>query len=482
MRMCKMKNSNLCLLIASLLVLTFAACDDYLDVKPEDKFLESQVYSTVEGVYSALNGIYLNLSNQNIYGRDLTMGTVEFLAQLYRASEQHTHYTVRTYQYQDMDNKASFEKIWKSAYAEILNINVFIQNINISDVLSSEKKKLLKGEALGLRAMYHFDMLRLFGPVYSKKPGALSIPYYSRATTALQDLYPASAVIDSVLKDVELAESLLENDPVRTKGGAEEMNGDDEDFYKLRKYRMNYFALRALKARILLYKGDKSSALVCARSVINEASEWFTWVNVSDVNALSDPDRIFYDEVLFGFSNNKLYNIQREVFDEEITDGKIYAPLTERLEELFENNLKKDYRATKTWMYPLAGKKDYRTFFKYAETSNTTLLRRYYQPLIRISEMYLIAAECETSSSDAIDYLNILRFNRGINDLAASVDVPVAIKKEYMKEFYGEGQLFFYYKRVNEPMLPDGGSSKDITMTEEKYVVPLPDSEIKYRN
>ena len=51
-----------------------------------------------------------------------------------------------------------------------------------------------------------------------------------------------------------------------------------------------------------------------------------------------------------------------------------------------------------------------------------------------------------------------------------------------MKEFFGEGQLFYYYKRLNVSTIPAGDDSGDVTMNEAKYKFPLPDSETDYRN
>ena len=55
---------------------------------------------------------------------------------------------------------------------------------------------------------------------------------------------------------------------------------------------------------------------------------------------------------------------------------------------------------------------------------------------------------------------------------------------EYRREFFGEGQLFFYYKRLNEERIPDAVSDweNEVRMTKTEYVVPLPESEIKYRD
>jgi hypothetical protein len=52
------------------------------------------------------------------------------------------------------------------------------------------------------------------------------------------------------------------------------------------------------------------------------------------------------------------------------------------------------------------------------------------------------------------------------------------IAKEYIKEFYAEGQLFFYYKRLGTLPVPRSA----VTMTAQTYVFPLPDNEIEFGN
>ncbi len=95
--------------------------------------------------------------------------------------------------------------------------------------------------------------------------------------------------------------------------------------------------------------------------------------------------------------------------------------------------------------------------------------------------MYYILAETETNSTAALAYLNQVRLNRGLTALTSTATLDDEIKKEYQKEFYGEGQLFFYYKRRNLTLIPSGISTSNITMTKAKYVVPLPASETDYR-
>ena len=99
------------------------------------------------------------------------------------------------------------------------------------------------------------------------------------------------------------------------------------------------------------------------------------------------------------------------------------------------------------------------------------------QPLLRISEMYYIAAETEMDPNLALGYLNTVRFNRGLADLQPGTDINAELLKEYQKEFFGEGQLFFYYKRTNTQVIADGSGQDDYTndfMSDSYYVVPHP--------
>lgn len=98
--------------------------------------------------------------------------------------------------------------------------------------------------------------------------------------------------------------------------------------------------------------------------------------------------------------------------------------------------------------------------------------------------MYLIAAECAVSRTEAISYFNTLRHHRGFDagsDLSEIISEEILrneISKEYRKEFIGEGQWFFYCKRINRKELPNA----IVPFNENYYVLPLPDQEIEYGN
>ena len=56
------------------------------------------------------------------------------------------------------------------------------------------------------------------------------------------------------------------------------------------------------------------------------------------------------------------------------------------------------------------------------------------------------------------------------------------ILKEYRKEFFGEGQLFYYYKRLDQKIIADHDNVTLVDIETPGYVFPLPEAELELRN
>jgi hypothetical protein len=459
------------------------ACKKYLDVKPEDKILEEQVFTSRTGVNNALNGLYINMTKNNLYGDNLTLSTLDILAQRYNIGSSNKFYQMSIYGYGDKSSMDKIDEIWTNAYVTILNANAFVENVKkYKGVLDAASDSLFQGEVIGIRAMLHFDLLRLFGPVYNTPDSAkASIPYYQQSKTTINELLPANKVLDLVTADLARAEHLLQNDPVIAGGVLPGSLMDGGDFMRNRNYRMNYFAVKALQARVNLYRGNKAAALQAAQVLINNADK-FKWTTTANaLNEKINPDRIFSTEMIFGVQNTQLYSNYTNEFDPSLEDSKILAAIPGRLSTVFESN-ENDYRYNLNWVVPANGGKTYRTFYKYADVIDKTRPFRSTIPLIKISEMFYIAAEAATDQVQALAYLNTVRNNRGLLNLTASAALNKELQKEYQKEFFGEGQLFYYYKRNKITSIPNGSSgSGNITMSAANYVLPLPLSETQYR-
>jgi hypothetical protein len=480
---------SITLIIAGLTLLV--GCNKFLDIYPHDRFIEQQVLASEQTINATLNGIYMGMSNGSIYGATLNMTVMDCLAQLYDLSNiDHNYYEYGIYAYEQDKVKDMFESIWTSLYRQILYTNVFMDLLNRTSV-SILHKDILMGEAYALRAFFHFDLLRMFGPVHATNPNDTCIPYQASAAGQASAMLPANQIIERVLADLDSAALLLQNDPIR-RMGVDTTNLSDpiENFYINRNYRMNYFAVRALQARVNLWKGtdqSKAIALTAAKEVIEATAggrSVFPWVDHRALtganNIAQNRDRVFSSEIIFGIQNRTMYTIFDRFFSADLSVTSILCPNERRLEDVYEGQVQ-EYRFQYLWLF---GSQGLRTFHKYARPSNIPTARfAYLQSMIRISEMYYIAAECEPNPVDGLNYLNQAREARNLSvHIENTALLQDEIRKEYLKEFYGEGQMFFYYKRKNMSAIPNGNSNTGtVTMTQERYRLPIPLSEQQAR-
>ena len=456
-----------------------SACEDWLSVSPKSEVKYDDLFETRNGFKDQLTGIYTALCAPETYGLNVTGGAMDAVGQQYYMGYYQTggkYYAISRFEYEDAQSKAVFSEIWEKMYNAIANINILLKALEEhAGVLPVQAERIYKGEALGLRAFLHFDLLRMFGNSWTAGAAQPAIPYVKSISKEVTPLSTVSETIGFILGDLEEAAGLLAEDPLLTGESTDEWLGT-------RNFRFNYYAVKALSARVYLYKNDRENALRNAVEVIG--SEKFPWVKREQVTASKRENRdgLFVTECVFMLNNTLLDDITDEylrweeapnyknllVMDEDVLNGifeqSIYGTLDWRRTYYYEEH-DDDYFSTRLWQF-----------------NNMPEEYKNRQPLMRVSEMYLIAAECSANPREAVGYFNTFRQHRGFsedNDLpetTAAGALKTEIQKEYRKEFIGEGQYFFYCKRNDLDNLPD----TRVPFTRAAYVFPLPDREIEY--
>lgn len=483
-----MKNKILILMLAAPLLL--AGCSGWLDVKPYDQISEEELLESEEGFQKLLNGIYIELNSDELYGSALSVEMIEILGGAYDigtdANVWGNYIDLRKYDFNTDYWRDRLSATWNKAYALILNCNKLLTNIEgRQSLFSGHSYDIIRGEALALRAMLHFDMLRLFGPVYSLNPDALAIPYYTVGKFTPESVLPASQVVFKVLQDLAAARTALLNDPVITEGTLMSSSAGGSDFLRYRALRLNYYAVAALMARVNLYAGQKSEALTYAVEVIRASNNGiFPFVDRSlVVGNPEDPDRIFSSEVIFALTNTKRNQLFLDYFSPTRTTFTFKMETDLISQAIFgggaaTGGYQDDYRNRVNWS--TSGTNRY--FYKYADMVQTGKIENTMIPMLRLGEMYLIAAESQSDVlANGTSYVNTLRRNRGINTSLSSL-TPELLKYEYIRELYGEGQLFFLYKRLFSKVIWSMTDSKNPEPDNNIFVVPLPDSETENRD
>lgn len=465
-----------------LLIMLMGSCKKYLQVQPRDSMFEEEAFSTQEGTHAVLNGIYQSLSDSLLYGNVLSFNVTEVLAQYYFAllSE---HSFLRNHNY--AMHEQLFNSIWDKAYSGVLGANKFCQQLEAPSykVLPAGERDILLGEAYAIRALLQFDLLRLFGPIYSKHPESIAIPYMSKISTEIQPFLPASTVMANVLKDLNAALLLLEKDPVRTSGVNRNTTtavGDPNNYMTNRHFRMNYFAVKALLSRALLYAGDTEKAWLAVEGLIAEQAAFFPWQMSQEMAG----DPLLSRESLFGISNRKLYDYYRRMFSPLLQSDRIFYPQSAVLDATYGTTAP-DQRLQHWFKVGVEGDKNYRVFVKFSDATVNDAAIRYYQPIIRKSEPYLIAAETAPDLEQGYSFLNTLRLTRGLLPLSSvgssRSQLLTAIVDEYRREFIGEGQTFFTYKRLGLSAIPHNSGIGSLLMPDQNYIVPIPKNELRYR-
>ncbi|RZM29839.1 MAG: RagB/SusD family nutrient uptake outer membrane protein, partial [Pedobacter sp.] len=247
---------------------------------------------------------------------------------------------------------------------------------------------------------------------------------------------------------------------------------DDNGYLMNRQLHLNYYAVKGLLARIYLYKGDLPKALESAETVIN--ANKFAWIQKINLELEQQADLVFSTEHLFALNVTRLNTIYQNGFT--ATGVSIFYIS----------------KASRTEYYDSAAE-DFRYLYWYRESDDGNLfLKKYAQrteaawpvayrnkiPMIKLPEVYFIAAEALKSSNitRAAELINTVRTHRGLTATPINADnFDAVLMQEFRKEFIGEGQLFFYYKRKNLARIPKAANYDIISL--KGYKLPIPVSE-----
>lgn len=414
---------NKIIVIAGIMVtLGVSACKKWVEDAPQPLAVdESSIFSTENGFRETLNGVYIQMGDESLYGKELTIGILSLAGRNYdsvsMAKSGTLYYNAATLNLTHPSVKSHSAQIWNKMYSAVGNLNNLIENLEKrKSVLSERRYQDFKGEALAIRAYLHFDLLRMFSTNQLQDNG---IPYVLTVDFNATASKTVGETLDRCITDLVEAEGLLDGQTLETSW-------------------FNKWAVKGLLARIYLYKGDLLNASKYALEVIN--SEQIVLSSGTPADLLFTKESLFK---LYIYANN-YYNSYRELFG---------APRLLGLSVASQNAL---YVPTT----------DYRRNFIDVTTGNIlgvpilprklTVTASNIFPMLKLPEMYYIAAECAPEVNEGLSYINLVRASRNLPALTVA-NVPdmnalsAEIRNEYRKEFIAEGQMFFYYKRKHTP-------------------------------
>lgn len=283
-----------------------------------------------------------------------------------------------------------------------------------------------------------------------------------------------------------------------------------DDFYKGRGYRLNYYAMTALLARVYEYMGKDDLAYAYADSVMNSKAiglagteysmftneDWWTMQSAGDENESRQDIKVVSTLIFALYCSDTYDDCNLENYFQKSSTSIFGNPqwMTVDLEgqEIFKNSQTQedesgsDYRSRYLLFAPdyyVFQNNKYRLSGKWYCSDDVTLRNKNLQtlPMIRTTEMYYIMAEHKARTGDfdgAYEILNNIRSNRGLwNPLETKRDLDSFLKdmiRDAQREYISEGQLFYLYKRLGAK-LKIGNETRKYTKSE--YMLPIPEDQ-----
>lgn len=470
------KMKYMILLLCAMMVAT-TSCDDFLDITPDGQVKRDPLLSTPEGIEDAMYGVYAQMRQQTLYGQELHFSTLEILSQTLWCYGNTGVTAMGGYKWEHSSVKSVFEGVWTAMYKNISNVNSILDAPLVANA-TEFPYTLYRGEALGMRAFMHFDLVRLFAAQYTVNPAAGGIPYATEFSLKTPEFESLAKNYEHIVADLLEAEALLAD---------EEDYAGSGNFMLDRQIHFNLHAVRATLARVYLTMGNSEMAALYAQKVISEGN--FSLKEKTEVvndlaGVLSRKETIF--GIYFpGFYTNVSGKLQQ-------VTSYYSLDLRDDFMELYERDASGlDFRTMAYFSESGVGDD-----VKYRLCKLTDIYELNNMPsdrpaelilgvnLIRLPEMYYIAAEAllDSDYDTALTLYNDVRMHRGLDPLEADKTLTVElINDERYKEMIGEGQTYFNMKRQNLPILSHDGKST-YNPADGIYSIPVPDVEIENRN
>jgi starch-binding outer membrane protein, SusD/RagB family len=217
-----------------ILLLMLTACKK-LDLAPSDRFTELTYWQSDDNVNSALNSIYNGLysSDRIFYNEALSDNAFTKLGVSSGVDALASgNFTI---------SLPRFQSDWAYYYSGIKSCNIFLENVDKNSTLAGTVKDRMKAEVRFVRAWHHFNLMKWWGdvPLLQKDVSPDEAKVVARA--------PRTEVLQFILNELDGVAGVLPTNK----------QYDKEDGGRITRG-----AALALKARILLYEGNRMSDVV----------------------------------------------------------------------------------------------------------------------------------------------------------------------------------------------------------------------------
>lgn len=407
------------------IIFCICSCKKFIQVpSPSSQLATASVFNNNTTATSAITDIYSQIfSNRESYNIAIYNGML---------SDELTDHNRPVFpNYLNNINQSSTGE-WPHAYFYIYQANADIEGLQQTTGASPAVKNQLLGEAYFIRAFWHFYLTETYGAV----PLVLTTDYTITSRLART---PRVAVMQQVITDLQMSESLLSNNYV---DASDTVSTTD-------RVRPTKAVAAALLARAYLYQGDFSNnnvidyqaAVTAATTVINNGTYKLSPLNgTNEVFTKNSSEAIWQ---LYTPQPNSINTYDGNQFillsAPTSSSNNSRATISPQLLSAFETG---DQRFVNWVRSVTANGVTYYFPYKYKiQTGGTPLTE--YTMVLRLAEQYLIRAEAKAELGDvsAVTDINVIRSRAGLTNYSGGTDkasLLAAIFHERQVEFFTE--------------------------------------------
>jgi len=467
------------------LITIMSGCDeDFITKTPQQSLSNETAITNANSAEVALNGIYSNMTEWEYYGRNYML-IPDLYSDNSRMRVQNAGRYLGIYRHSHTDNNVYAQDIWQRGYEVINSANALLAAMENKDIDAPD----VEGQALALRALAHFDLVRFFAQPYNLNDngvapaggadgngGHLGVPLMIESDPSANPARnTVKEVYDQIIADLQAAIEL--------------MNGQTL-------YKMDANAGKALLSRVYMYRasggGSESDWEKCrdlALEVINSSN----YSLISNDNYLESWQADGHSEYLF------YLKYRSDDYQYSNALGSMYIPASygdvvatrDLLDLIPDGDIRQNlYFGDHDggFILPYSSNKGLDKYFIGKYPGRAGIFGVDNLPVIRYSEMYLNLAEALYNlgnDTQAEDYLSQLmeRVNPhgSVTDYGGSISQQIYTFRRIELAF--EGHRFFDLKRRHQDIVRNDITTENVNAQvnypDYRYVLPIPEREME---
>ena len=469
-------------LLAGCILTGLASCEKSIELNPTHSLSQENALKSMNDYQASLSSVYNSLRGVGYYGRNMSVLSDMNADNLVQTTESLVNFlTITDWVYVQSDGTVA--ETWLAGYSVINNANIIINNIDkVTTTANQKQANRVKGQALAIRALAHFDLFRWFGESFDRNSTALGVPYMKQSVLEASppSVKPSRPTVkenyDDIFADLSAARTLLADVDVAINSSTA-------------RYRIDLTGLAALTARVALYAKDWPTAISNATTVINALPLASRSVYPGIWRDQTQTEVAF--SVLFSpgeFASRLAGDVYSGATNRSQHEGNpsLFAQIDEGNDIRFSTSVSRGY-VSPLGIAPLSRASSRLVVTKFLGKSSAVDGIVDWK-VFRTSEMYLIRAEAlansgqEASALNDLNTLRAARINSFVNGTESGPALINAIALERRKELFMEGHRWFDLKRTTKTI--DRGTiaapttQATLASTRREWAWPIPQGEL----